>query len=205
MKKIIRNIAFVAIIGHCTCAFAKMSIPSIERIHKKVEAAKDSAISLKDLIKSGDTKHLIINAEKGAIVSNGIFGVKTFQAFEQQIEAADATLNSLYWSNQQDLIASLQNTIDNNPDKAAKQLKDRIKQQYPQTRSLLITFAQALDHEEQTLKGFATTLLKLSESKNALQENKESSTKKLKALYEKHATLLEMVQKLTAITNTLLM
>jgi hypothetical protein len=202
---IVKKIAVFAIISHSMMINAKISIPSIERVHKKVEAAKESALSLRDLIKNGDTKHLIVNPEHGVIATNGIINKSITETAEQKLDDAEKTLNALYWSNQTDVITRLNTTTESSEYEAAKELKVLIKEKYPQTRSILVSFAQELEHEEDVIKGFATTLLKLSEAKNSALANKDVFLKRLKELYNKHNMLSENLQKLTTLTNKLLM
>ncbi len=179
---------------------AKNCLSSLKNVRDRIDNALQTgtAVSFKKLLAAevGNSKNWLVQGHQ--VFKASVDGK------QENISDAERRLNGLFWSNQQEFIAMVADKMPHARNEAAQLMKDKIKEHCGGCKAPLITFAYELAGEEQQLNEFFTSLLRLAEAKNSYVGDKESYTKRLKDMFERHTTMTKSLQQLIGIANSLL-
>ncbi len=157
---------------------AKVRLPAIERIHKKLESALDQA----NAVSGKDFMQLV---HSGALAS---------EAHVHEI------MKNLYWSNQVNLVSDLNQFKKDTVRKALEHLMSKIFERYINTEYPLFKFLEDLNNEESTLNNIENMLVK--KVKNPLVS--QSKRDELGSNIQAHAVLSKTLRELFSIVHDLL-
>lgn len=175
----------------CTISTAcplSVRIPALDRVRKNVENALHDG-----------TKLIAVQANK-LVTALGL-GQKN-----DTLEDVKKILDSLKWSQQDELARTLVKLKSESVAQATSFLKDIIKIQCASSRMPLVTFAQELAHEEQLLNQSFGMILKCLSDKQKVHGTKSDEVAcSIKAQSDRHTQFLQTLHQLIDITNELLM